>query len=171
MRKLEVLPHRVSEVVEFRQTNTRDLFKTKSGGTLAVLFALPFDLVKNFFDYDHDELAKIPEDIRGLRSYRVEGLPAGQIGGTEFHRIRQEIVFGLGGRVRWECRDLFGEIREFILTPENGLYMPPTILHTYHVEEGGSGLGIICNTLFPLPADEATNDTYSQEKFETLTIR
>lgn len=165
------LPHKVSEVIEFNQTHTKELFQTKSGGTLAVLFALPFELIKTFFEYDQMELAKVPKDIRGLRNYQVNNLPKGQIGGTEFHRIRQEIVFGLCGRVKWECRDLFGQTREFILTPENGLYMPPSILHTYYVEENGSGLGVVCNTLFPLPANHLTNDTYSQEEFESLAVR
>ena len=164
------LPHRVSEVVVFRQTHTKDLFKTKSGGTLAVLFALPFGLVRNLFEYDEEELFRIPKDIRGLRSYQVSNLPMGKIGGNEFPRIRQEIVFGIKGRVRWKCQDLFGVTRELVLTPENGVYVPPSILHTYYVEEDGSGLGIVCNTLFPLPADHLTNDTYSQEEFESLHI-
>lgn len=161
----------MGEVIEFKQSHTKDLFKTKSGGTLAVLFALPFNLVATFFEYDPRELAKIPKDIRGLRSYQVSNIPSGQIGGTEFHRVRQEIVFGLKGQVRWECQDLFGKTKEFILTSENGIYMPPSILHTYYVEENESGLGVICNTLFHLPACEATNDTYSREEFESLTIR
>lgn len=136
--RLVTLPRRVNEIAEFKQTHTKDLFKTKSGGTLAVLFTLPLDLVKTFFEYNQEELAKIPKDIRGLRSYQISDLPLGQIGGTEFHRIRQEIVFGLNGRVRWGCRDLFGGTREFSLTPENGLYMPPYILHTYCVKENGN---------------------------------
>lgn len=166
-----VLCYRVDDVIEFKQTHAKDIFKTKSGGTLAVLFALPFDLVKNFFVYDPEELVKIPKDIRGLRSYQVNNLPLGQVGGTEFHRIRQEIVFGLKGLVYWECKDLFGKIRKFVLTPKNGIYIPPSILHTYYVEEDGSALGIVCNTLFPIPADPSTNDTYPQEEFESLILR
>lgn len=126
---------------------------------------MPVELVQSFFSYDEEELQRVPKDIRGLRNYRVENLPEGQVGGTEFHRVRKEIVIGVAGQVRWECEDLYGNKREFILTPENGVWMPPLILHTYFVEENESGLAIVCNTLFPLPAHPATNDTYSLEEF------
>ena len=161
-------PPRVSEVIEFQQTHSHEAFPTKSGGLLSIAFALPVDLVQNFFSYNQEELRIVPKDIRGLRSYRVENLPEGQVGGTEFHRLRKEIVMGIAGRVRWECEDLYGEKREFILTPGNGVWMPPFILHTYFTEENRSGLMVVCNTLFPLPANPATNDTSSVEEFRKL---
>lgn len=164
---LERLPS-VLKVVEFQQTRSREVFKTKSGGDLTVLFTLPFDLIRDFFKYDEEELREVPKDIRGLRQYQVRHLPTGRIGGTEFHRVRQEIVFGLAGSVKWECEDVFGAKREFLLTLQNGIYMPPYILHTYCVEEEGSGLAVVCNTSFPLPADQKTNDTFSKEEFLLL---
>lgn len=158
------LPH-VSEVIEFRQTQSHEIFRTKSGGQLSIAFALPIGLVDNFFLYNDEELRRIPEDIRGLRKYSVENLPLGQVGGTEFHRIRKEIVMGICGQVEWECEDIYGEKRKFVLSDENGIWMPPFILHTYFVQKNKSGLTVLCNTLFPLPANEATNDTYSHKEF------
>ena len=167
MNRLLTTP-KIGDVVEFKQTHTKKIFKTKSGGDLSVLFALPFELVGKFFRYDKQELALVQKDIRGFRIYRVSDLSVGQIGGTEFHRIRQEIVLGLVGRIRWECEDLFGRKKEFVLNSETGIYMPPRILHTYYVEEADSGLVVVCNTLFPLPANLATNDTFSKEEFRAL---
>lgn len=145
----------------------RGPWKTKSGGILSVLFAFPPDILKRFFRYDEEELKQIPEDIRGLRSYTVRNLPKGKIGGKEFHRIREEIVFGLEGSVRWKCEDLFGGMREFTVTSNNGIWMPPGILHTYHVLRNKSGLLIVANTLFN-PENLGTHDTYFLKEFERL---
>ncbi len=46
--------------------------------------------------------------------------------------------------------------------------MPPFMLHTYYVEMDESGLSVFCNTLFPLPANPLTNDTFSLEEFRIL---
>lgn len=117
--------------------------------------------------HNREELNKIPEDIRGLRSYSVRGLPKDKIGGTEFHRIREELVFGLEGRVLWKCEDIYGGRREFELSSQKGVWVPPFVLHTYHTLEENSGLLVLANTLFN-PDDPRTHDTYSREEFRKL---
>ena len=141
---------------------------TKSGGTLNVLFAMPLVTVRDrFLHYENDELDRVPSDIRGLRAYTISDLPNGRIGVTEWHRIREEMVFALEGSVRWMCEDLFGDKREYVLIAGVGVWMPPFILHTYEVKEEGSGLLVIANTLF-IPNDPRTHDTYSMETFREL---
>ena len=143
-------------------------WESKSGGKLMVNLAFSLRTLKNrYFDYKKSELDRIPEDIRGLRIYTVRELPKNKIGGTEFHRIREEIVFGLEGTVEWECEDVYGNKKNFVLTPDNGVWMPPFILHTYEAIEEDSGLLVMANTLFN-PDDPKTHDTYSSDKFREL---
>ena len=157
-----------SRVDKIQVLDARGPWQTKSGGKLMVAFTLPFDVVQQrYFAYDQEELKKVPEDIRGLRIYTVRDLPQGPIGGTEFHRIREEIIYGLEGKIKMECEDLFGGKKKFILTPEKGIWMPPFILHTYKMMEEKSGLLVIANTLFN-PDDPRTHDTYSLEVFRQL---
>lgn len=158
------VPKRVDQVVELVG---RGPWQSKSGGELRVGFALPQGQVDRFFSYDPEELALVPEDIRGLRVYTVRGIPEGTIGGTETHRVREEIVYGLEGEVWWECEDLWGNKREFVLTPQLGVWMPPYILHTYRSRTSGAGLLVVCNTLFN-PDNPATFDTFGVEEFRAL---
>lgn len=158
----------VSTVDDVQIFETRGPWDTKSGGKLNVLFAMPLATLKDrYFQYENTELDLIPGDIRGLRAYTVRDLPNGRIGGTEWHRIREEIVFALEGSVRWMCEDLLGGQREFILDTGVGVWMPPFILHTYEVKKDKSGLFVIANTLF-VPDDPRTHDTYSVETFREL---
>lgn len=154
----------VDAVEEFR---VRSPWKTKSDGKLHARFALPFTVVHRYLTYDEEELARVPLDIRGLRCYTVRDLPKDGIGGTEFHRIRDEIVVGLDGSVEWECEDVYGARRTYTITPSNGVRIPPFILHTYRVLEEGSGLLVFANTLFD-PEDPRTHDTFSRDEFRAL---
>ena len=147
---------------------TRGPWNTKSGGKLNVVFAMPLATVQDrYLHYETTELDRVPSDIRGLRVYTVRDLPNGKIGGIEWHRVREEMVFALEGSVHWMCEDLFGGKRDFVLTTGVGVWMPPFILHAYEVKEESSGLFVIANTLF-VPDDPRTHDTYSMETFREL---
>ncbi len=159
---------KVDEIIEFEQIDTKGSFPTKSGGVLSVPFALPFHIVKSFFEYDEEELKKVPKDIRGLRYYLVEKLSKGQSGGNSYHRVRREAVFGIKGAVKLMCEDIYENKREFKITPTNGILMPPFILQSYLVLEDESGLASVCNTLYPLPPDPTTSDTFLAEEFRKL---
>ncbi|MDP3771694.1 MAG: hypothetical protein Q8R16_05320 [bacterium] len=161
------LPQRVPTVADIETFSVRGPWPTKSGGALDVLCAFPIGEVQQYFTYDDAELARVPSDLRGLRLYHVRDLPEGRVGGTEFHRVRVEIVIGLTGAERWECEDLHGDIRHFELTPETGARVPPFLLHTYRVRAPGSGHLVITNTLFD-PDDPRTHDTYSLATFREL---
>lgn len=157
---------------EVRYFQAKGPWKTKSDANLQVLFKLPRqELSTRFFHYDPSELRHMPKgfDIRGLRAYTVRGIKKGKVGGTEFHRIRHEILLGLEGRVRVECEDVFKRKREFEVNERSGLYIPPFILHTYEAMDD-SGLFVLANTLFN-PEDSRTHDTYSNETFHELQAR
>src|SRR3989338_4066669 len=94
-------------------------WRTKSGGELAVLFALGNDFVEEVFRYEAEELENVPEDIRGLRAYTVTGLAQGSpIAGREFHRIRKEVFVCLKGGMDARIEDVYGNIRMFKLDPK-----------------------------------------------------
>jgi len=163
----------VRSVIDFE---TAGPWTTKSGAELRVLTHFPGDSVmgipieyvsERFLRYSDNELDRVSSEIMGIRLYTVRGIPAGAVGGTEFHRVREEMVFCLDGSVWWECEDLFGERREWVLTPEKGIWMPPYILHTYRALEAGSGLLVLANTRFDT-ADPKMRDTYPREEFEAL---
>jgi|SRR3989344_5011965 len=158
----------VRTVDEIRILAARGPWTTKSGGKLNVTFALPLQTLQDsYLQYENEELKRVPGDVRGLRVYTVRDLPLGSIGGTEWHRIREEMIFVLEGSVRWMCEDLLGGTKDFALDPSVGVWMPPFIRHTYEVLESGSGLFVVANTLF-VPEDPATHDTYSPEEFKKL---
>lgn len=152
-------------------------FKTKSGGQLVVDYALPPEIglaaLRRFADYDPVEAARIPEAMVSDRQYGVIKLPKGNkvgktiLGGTEFHRIREEIVMCVSGKILWECEDAFGEKREDILLPGTAVWMPPFVMHTYQSLKRGSWLRVRCNTLL-YPDDPNTSDTYSEDIFREL---
>ncbi len=109
---MDQLQGTVRTVDEIRMITARGPWKTKSGGNLNVMFALPFPTVTDsYLHYEDEELKRVSGDIRGLRVYTVRGLPLGSIGGTEWHRIREEMIFVLEGSVRWMCEDLLGGTR------------------------------------------------------------
>lgn len=145
-------------------------WKTKSEAELSVLTYLPFKWMQRFAKYEPEEVKNIPSyfDIRGFRAYLVEKIPSERIGGTEFHRIRQELIYALEGEVEWTFEDVFGKKKELLLNNKNMVYFPPFIRHDYKTQKGGGGsLLVICNTLFD-PNDKRTWDTYSAEIFEEL---
>lgn len=143
-------------------------WNTKSDGKLMSILSLSFaTLQSRYFNYKPKELAVSTTDIRGLRIYTVRDLSRGKIGGREWHRIREEIVFVPHGSVQWTCEDLQGNKKKFTLDSKSGLWMPPFILHTYLVQENRTELLVLANTLF-VPENPNTHDTYSAEKFYEL---
>ena len=165
LEKPKVEPKTVDSIKEIKFAGP---WTTKSDAQLIVLFKFGVDQVRDQLDYDESELKYIPEDfdIRGLRGYTIRNLKKGKIGGTEFHRIRKEMVLGLDGLIEWECEDVYKNKRKFILNNKTGVYMPPFILHTYKTTEDG-GLFVLANTLFN-PEDPRTHDTYTTEVFRKL---
>lgn len=147
---------------------TRGPWPSKSGGKLMVTFALPWASVKHrYFHYDSEELCRVSQDIRGLRMYTVRGMPRKAVGGNEWHRIRDEMVFVLEGSFLWRCEDLYGQTRDITLTSDVGVWMPPFLLHTYEAQEEGCGLLVVANTLY-IPGDSSTHDTYLVPEFRKL---
>jgi len=172
-------PATVHDVLLFETTWNDGTFPTKSGGTLAVNFALPYAIFPEHFFFAHNaELDLIGKDIRGLRSYRVDDLTEGNIGGKEYHRIRQELTLVSRGNITLHLEDVYGNQRTIPLAHDlekntlQGVYIPPFLLHTYCVQKskhssGKTGLVVICNTLFN-HYDLRTKDTYSEEAFKEL---
>ena len=159
---------KIRTVAEIQMMPAAGPWSTKSGGNLEVLMKVPMAaLNEQYFSYDSEETDRLSQDIRGLRIYTVRDLPQDKIGGMEWHRIREEMVFSLEGSVLWICEDALGNKREFTLDSGMGIWVPPGILHTYRVLEEGSGLLVVANTLF-IPEDASTHDTYSLEDFHEL---
>lgn len=168
MRDFKDLPEYLPNVYEIRPFYSVGPWSTKSKGLLNVFFSIPFNVIqKKFLQYSASELQKISEDIRGFRMYMVKDLQSGNTGGQEYHRVRQEIIFGLTGTTFWRFEDLFGQEKEFKLTPGFGLWIPPFIIHTYNVMENCSSLLVLANTLYDANKEE-TYDTYSVKSFREL---
>lgn len=142
-------------------------WQTKSGGTLSVLYKIEYPTLENFLQYDQQELSKLPTDIRGLRSYKVENIPAGSVGANEWHRVRNEIVFALKGTFRWKCTDTYGKTKEYVLGANNAILTPHHILHTYVALEDDSTICSLANTLF-FPEVPESHDTYTTAEFLSL---
>jgi dTDP-4-dehydrorhamnose 3,5-epimerase-like enzyme len=143
-------------------------WNTKSGGELNVLFGIDYtEIQTNFFSYGKDELAAIPKDVRGLRSYIVNGLPKGSIGANEWHKLRQELVFAISGSVSWTCEDAYGRKKVVTLDDKHGIWVPPHILHTYEALATNASLLVVANTLF-FPEDPSTHDSYNANDFREL---
>src|SRR5688572_14659009 len=136
-------PPSVDDIRKLRLTGP---WRSKSGGLLSVPFALAHAEAMAIFDYDPAELALLPRDIRGLRMFTLEDVPAGGIGGGEFHRIRIEIAFVAKGQDRWICEDVYGGSRQFLQARDHALYFPPFIMHTMEGLEPGSAVTVIANT-------------------------
>lgn len=162
-------PTTVPNIKDIRTLHTKGPWMTKSNAELSVIFAFPLSQTQKLLDYDREELAYLPSEfnIKGLRCYSVRGLKNKSVGGTEFHRIRQEILFGLEGAIDFEFEDIFGSKRNVTIDKKTGVYLPPFILHTYESRQDNSGLLVFCNTLFN-PEDKRTHDTYSKEVFKAL---
>lgn len=160
--------HNRPTINDVRILEGRGPWKTKSDGELNVLFGLSHDDIQSgYFHYDDEELQKIPQDIRGLRSYRVSGLGRGAIGANEWHRVRNELLFVTRGSAELVCEDSNRETSVHILDHTKGLWLPPFILHTYKALEDDTELLVVANTLF-VPDDPSTHDTYTAESFKDL---
>lgn len=144
--------------------NCKGEWPSKSGGLLHVLYKLDYSLVEKLLEYDPVEISEIDRDIRGLRSYCVKNIPKGALGANEWHKVRNELVFALSGRLRWVCVDTQGSTREFILDGETAVFTPHHIIHTYEALDEDSAIGVLTNTLY-FPDDSTTHDTYPIDKF------
>ena len=140
---------------------------TKSGGILNVLYKIDFELVQRLLTYDANELATIPIDIRGLRSYRVHSIDKGSIGANEWHKIRNELVFALAGSFKWTCQDVYGGQIELIVDGNTAVFTPNHILHTYEALEDGTSIAVVANTLF-YPDHPETHDTFPRDILPSL---
>lgn len=147
--------------------DTRGPWKSKSGGELNVLLALSRSSLHKFLDYDNPEFDRLPEDLRGLRTYTVSDIPKNSVGGGEWHKARTEYIGALAGSALLQCVDFSGNEQEFILNGHSSIIMPPGILHTYTALEDSTTLQVLANTLF-IPEDSRTHDTYSAESFYKL---
>lgn len=141
---------------------------SKSGGELNVLFSRHFiDMQATFFNYNMEEVNRCSEDIRGLRIYRVKNIPKDGVGGKEFHRVRHEIILCVNGGFVYKCEDLYGQEKEFVLTPEVILWIPPFVMHTYTATADKNSLIVLTNTQYDQD-DPKTHDRYSPEEFYKL---
>lgn len=158
----------VPNIKDIHTIDRKGPWNTKSGGELNVLFGIPIDEIEaKFFNYNQDELDKLPRDVRGLRSYTVRNLATGSIGANEWHRIRNELVFAINGSAKWTCEDIYGKRVEFMLDQKSGVWTPPFILHTYEALQDNTELMVIANTLF-FTDDPESQDTYSIDTFHDL---
>ncbi len=161
------LPKNPPTVEEIQVFEPLGKFPTKSDTDLIVLFELPLTTFPtHFFKYDTNELEKASQkDIRGLRQYNVRELLKDKIGGTEFHRVRQEIISWSEGKLTWTFEDLFGNTKEMTMDKPGGVYLPPFILHTYQPLVDNSGLWVLANTLF---IEKKPFDTFQEPIFRQL---
>lgn len=154
-------------VNDIQSIERRGPWRSKSGGSLEVLFAMTQAERTAFFDDANPEFDRLPGNQRGLRQYTVSGIPEGSVGGLEWHRARTEFVAALVGAAVWECIDFEGNERTFTLDGSTAVITPPGILHTYHALEPDTRLQVVCNTLF-IPEDPTTHDTYTRDSFYEL---
>lgn len=143
-------------------------YSTKAKATLWKLLELtPEVCAEDFLQWQHPANAASEPNIRGFRLYTVLEQAADSIGGTEFHRQRQEMVYGVAGEFEWVCEDLRGNRSTHTIKPGTGVWMPPFILHTFTARVSGSGLLVACNTRYNA-SDPSTFDTFSAEVFASL---
>ena len=146
----------------------RGPFPTKSHSTLNVAFALSqFETARFFNSSSPDEVRRLPGDPKGFRIYINDGIRKGRVGATEFHRVREEIVYCLLGEVFFTVEDVWGEKVSYVLSKGDGIWMPPFIYHRYEGVAEESWLMAVACTLFD-PEDPATKDSYSFKKFKKL---
>lgn len=154
-------------VKDIKVLSTPGNWTTKSGGVLEVITRIDYTVLSQFLTYNDADLYQVPEDIRGLRVYRVTGVSKGSVGANEWHKLRNELFTVLRGSVRWVCTDHLGQTKSFTITPTITIYTPHHILHTYEALEDDTEIAVIANTLFN-PDNLATHDTYSVESFHEL---
>lgn len=155
---------RANRVGQVKILKPRGDWRSKSGGRIKLLFSFSSKIRNQFFSYNNREAAKLLRDIRGFRSYVVKDLRCGGIGGKEFHRLRNELVFVIAGRVRWDLEDLHGRKKIVLLKELEGIWIPPFILHTYRVLKPNTILMSIASTRYHSRA----SDTYPRSRFSKL---
>lgn len=163
----QALPSRPSSVSDVLLLETTGPWSSKSGGSLRVPLSLPYAELAQLLDYDAGELEALGRDIRGLRVFDIEGAQMGGIAGNQFHRIRTEIIFPIGGALQWEFEDLHGTRRKLQAEDGYAVRIPPFILHRATFLTQGMGLVTIASTIF-VREDPRTHDTYSRALFHSL---
>ncbi|MGC9048818.1 MAG: WxcM-like domain-containing protein [Patescibacteria group bacterium] len=123
-----------------------------------------------FFSYNRKELERLArrgvkkDEICGFRIYYITRLKRGAVGGGEFHKLREEILFVISGRAILTFKDCYGGVRVVRLSAKRGVRIPPYILHSYKITEDGTTFLVIANTLFD-PEQKETHDTYPETEF------
>ncbi len=155
-------------ISDVRVINSSRVWETKSKAQLRVLVREQIGWVSQVFLRIRAESWEISgQDLRGLRLYTVRRIPKDSVGGKEFHRLRWEFILALEGKIHFILEDLRKNKKEIIVTAENGVLLPPYVLHTYTALEENSGLLVLCNTDFE-PENPKTHDTFSEEEFQKL---
>lgn len=155
----------MNTIDDILKVDNRGPWPTKSSAELNVLFALDYEFIqKQFFNYNKNNISKLPVDIRGLRSYKVSGIQKNSIGANEWHKVRNEIAITISGIIEWKLQDSLGKTKTITLEENEGLFIPNHILHTYKALEDNSVILVIANTLF-MPENALTHDTFSKELF------
>jgi len=142
-------------------------WRTGSGANLTVPLSMDYSTACNYLQSPRSQYSSTPVDIRGFRLYIVRPILKSSCGSTEYHKIREEIVLCISGEVRFSLEDVRGTKQDFHVTPENGLWIPPFILHTYQGEADSSELIVLANTTFDHGRKE-TRDTYAWSEFAEL---
>jgi hypothetical protein len=157
-----------ARITDVQIIERRGPWHTKSNADLSVLFALDYDFItQNFLIYDDEALASIGKDIRGLRSYRVDGIAKGEEGAKECHKIRHELVFAIAGSFEWICEDTYGQRKTYVIDVGHGLFVPKGLYHEYKSLEDNGSLQVIANTLF-FPDEPETHDSYAFDDFKKM---
>lgn len=160
--------HAIKLLKDIKVQKVEGPWKSKSGAKIYRQFNFNKLLTEEFLHCDEDEMKELKRDIRGLRMYEVRDAPKDGIGGTEFHKIRHEMVITIEGSMGWRLEDIGGNIREIELKADEALiYIPNYVMHTYSALKNGTRHIAICNTIFD-PNDKKTWDTYSLEIFKRV---
>lgn len=84
-----------------------------------------------------------PFSIRRL--FWIDGVPVGASRGAHGHKVCQQYLVCVSGRVRVEADDAEHEPRSFVLEPGQGLLVPAAIYATQTYETEGSILLVLCD--------------------------
>ena len=160
------LPESMPTISDVSNIITEGPWPSKSGANLVRRAHLTEPEVVGYFSRDPNELARVSPNILGARFYTVRGIPKAAVGGQEFHRIRQERLFGLEGEIEFNLEDVLGNKQTFVLNETTGLFIPPFVLHTYVAKTEGAGLWAIANNRYEPTPD--MKDTYSEATFRVL---
>jgi quercetin dioxygenase-like cupin family protein len=157
----DVLGTRLSHPTDLgRVLQEAETFRSKSGGSLTVLFQLDTRALERFLSRS-----------RSLRIYRVTQVPRGGTGAREFHKYRSEIITVERGSFRLILEDVRGRKKTTVLgTGKTYGIIPPFVLHTYIAQTDNSSLHVVANRLYDRDRP-ATHDSYPEIEFRRLQAR